>query len=121
MIPLITVIITALGVGIILNFLFKSSENELDAKRKEREKKEEAFKGADPKKVFGRKWEEGVPRPRICPACGSALKQKEFLYASIDDNVPQGVKKPVHIYGCRYCYMGISKDSKEVVRDSLDI
>jgi hypothetical protein len=121
MIPLITVIFTSLVVGIILHFLFKSSEKDLESRRKEREKKEEAFQGADPKKVFGRKWEDGIPRPRICPACGSALKQNEFLYASIDDNVPQGTKKPVHIYGCRYCYLGIAKDSQEIIRDSLDI
>jgi hypothetical protein len=121
MIPLITVIITAIGVGFILNLLFKSSEKDLDERRKEREKKEDAFKGADPKKVFNKRWDDSIPRPRICPACGSALKQNEYLFASMDENVPPGKKKPVHIYGCKYCYLGMTKDSSEIIKDSLDI
>lgn len=121
MIPLITVIITAIGVGIILNLLFKSSENDLNNRRLAREKKEDEFKGADPRKVFNKRWDDNLPRPRICPACGSALKQNEYLYASMDENVPPGAKKPVHIYGCRYCYLGIQKNSDENIKQNLDI
>ena len=121
MVALITVLFTAIGVSLILHYLFKSSEDDLEKRRIEREKKDDSFKGADPRKVFNRKWEDGVPRPRICPACGTALKQNEFLYASMDENVPPGAKKPVHIYGCRYCYLGMSKDSTEVVQNNLDI
>lgn len=121
MIPLLTVLVTAIGVSFILHYLFKSSENDMDRRKSEREKKEDEFKGADPRKVFTKKWEDGVPRPRICPACGTALKQNEFLYASMDDNVPPGAKKPVHIYGCRYCYLGMTKENNEIIKNNLDI
>jgi hypothetical protein len=119
MIALFAVLITTLIIAIILSLLFKSSEDELEDKKNQREKKEGDFKGADPKKVYGSNWDKNLPRPRICPACGTALKKSEFLYAAIDDNVPPGTKKPVHIYGCRYCYLGLTRETE--ISETLDI
>ncbi|MCB1140853.1 MAG: hypothetical protein H7A24_07125 [Leptospiraceae bacterium] len=119
MITLITILVTALIIFMIVSMLISSGETDLDKQKADREKKENEFQGADPKKVYNKKWDPNIPRPRICPACGTALKREEFLYASIDDNVPPGTRRPVHIYGCKYCYLGIQKDTS--IQENLDI
>ncbi|MCB1176459.1 MAG: hypothetical protein KDK36_02665 [Leptospiraceae bacterium] len=123
MITLLTVLITAGLIALILHWLYVSSDKEMDEKEKIRRKKEEEFLGADPKKVYSKKWDKNIPRPRICPACGTALKKTEFLYASMEDNPIVGEKKQVHIYGCKYCYLGKVEDEElDVnVQESLDI
>jgi hypothetical protein len=120
MIILLTILFTSIIIFLLFTWLSSGSEKELDAKQKEREEKEKNFFGADPRKVYSKKWDPKVPRPRICPACGSALKKHEYLYAAMDENVLPGEKRPVHIYGCRYCYLG-QTESSEKIQENLDI
>lgn len=111
--------------------LFYSSENNrIDKAAIERAKKEEDFKGADPRIVYGKNWNNSIQRPRICPICGRALKKTEFLYASMFDSPNPNLKKQVHIYGCKFCYLGKAEEgsetpqeesSPEEITESLDI
>ena len=55
----------------------------------------------DARKVFQMK--SNVPRPRICPVCGTLLNQEEYLIASIEPE-REGQKRQAHIYGCKYCF-----------------
>lgn len=117
---LLSILFTSVMIFLILAWVLADSEKNLDAQKKEREKREEDFKGADPKKVYSKKWDPKIPRPRICPICGTALKKHEYLYASMDENVLPGEKKPVHIYGCKYCYLG-QTESSDSIQENLDI
>jgi hypothetical protein len=118
---LLTILITVFGIGIILYFLMLSNDKELEKMQKSRIKREEDFRGADPRKVYSKKWDPKIPRPRICPACGTALKKNEYLYASMGEEVEVGKKRQVHIYGCKYCYLGLMENEGEKLQDNFDI
>ncbi len=120
MVILLSILFTGIMIYLILSWVLASSEKEIELQKQQREKKEEDFKGADPRKVYSKKWDPKVPRPRICPLCGTALKKHEYLYASMDENVLPGEKRPVHIYGCRYCYLG-QTESSQTIKENLDI
>jgi hypothetical protein len=83
---------------------------EKETKIREEKDRELSKKTLDPKKVFNRSWD--TPKPRICPMCGSFLNQDEYLFASISPPVAGG-KKQAHIYGCRYCFVGVSRVSEQ--------
>lgn len=104
---------------------YNSEDKRLDQQRKERELKEDNFQGADPKKVYGKNWDKNIKRPRICPICGTGLKKTEFLYAYMEDSFGPSGRRPVHIYGCKFCYLGQVSDSSQEeinkVSDTLDL
>ena len=66
----------------------------------------------DPRAVFTSRWEakqangKPVPRPRICPICGTFLARHDHLFAQMGPEPPPDSerKRQVHIYGCPYCY-----------------
>ena len=60
----------------------------------------------DPGKIFKGKWDKNIPRPRICPICGTYLDKKDYLYAAMGPEPPPnaGWKRQVKIYWCPYCY-----------------
>ena len=114
------IICTVLGtVGLFLHFLSAYDKTKLDKLEKQRTDKDENFEGADPKLVYGKNWNSKVQRPRICPCCGKALKKTEFLYASMGKETDVSGKKQVNIYGCRYCYLGLTEET-QTVNESLD-
>lgn len=116
---LLTILFTVFGIGMIIYFLLYTGEKDIDKMTQKRLQREAEFKGADPKKVYSKNWDPKIPRPRICPACGTALKKTEYLYAAMEEEV-EGQKRQVHIYGCRYCYLG-KADSQENIQENLDI
>ena len=66
-----------------------------------------------------------MQRPRICPVCGTGLKKTEFLYAYMEDTFGPNGRRPVHIYGCKFCYLGqvTEKETEtkpETISDDLD-
>lgn len=118
------IIFTIIGtVGIFLHLLSAYDKSQLDKKEKARLQKEDNFDGADPRLVYGKNWNTNIQRPRICPCCGKALKKTEFLYAATGDQNEKTGKKQVHIYGCRYCYLGLNEENplKENAEETLDI
>jgi len=60
----------------------------------------------DPRLIFKGKWDKNVPRPRICPICGTYLEKKDYLFAAMGPEPPPeaSYKRQVKIYGCPYCY-----------------
>ncbi len=127
MIPFFSVIFTLIFIGVGLLFFYSKEDSKFDKLKAEREKKERDFGGADPRIVYGKNWDKSIVRPRICPICGKALKKTEFLYAYMENNFGPSGKMPVHIYGCKFCYLGkvdaepefeINQDN---IKDTLDL
>lgn len=61
----------------------------------------------DPRAVFQGEWKQKeVPRPRICPLCGTYLSREDYLFSQMGPEPPPGSarKRQVHIYGCPYCF-----------------
>ena len=118
------IICAALGtIGIFLHLLSAYDKSQLNKREKERVERENNFAGADPRLVYGKNWDQNVQRPRICPCCGKALKKTEFLYAAMGNQNESTGKKQVHIYGCRYCYLGQTEEivsSVEKAEETLD-
>lgn len=121
MIIFFTILFTLIFVGIILMFFYKSEDKRLTKERLERENKEDEFKGADPRKVYGKNWDKNVQRPRICPICGTGLKKTEFLYAYMEDSFGPNGRKPVHIYGCKFCYLGQVNNESIGISETLEL
>ena len=126
MLSLFSILFTLIVVGIVLMFFYSSEDKRLDQEKSEREKREDDFKGADPRKVYGKNWDKNLQRPRICPVCGTGLKKTEFLYAYMEDSFGPNGRKPVHIYGCRFCYLGqvttdITSKEEENISETLDL
>ena len=65
----------------------------------------------NPMMVFKGEWKEPIPRPRICPICGTFLDKEDFLYAAMEAELPSASKRKrqARIYGCPYCYSGKNK------------
>ena len=108
MLSFFSILFTLIFVGIILMFFYTSEDKRLDKEKSRREEREDNFQGA-----------------RICPVCGTGLKKTEFLYAYMEDSFGQNGRKPVHIYGCKFCYLGKveSDETKEIenISDTLDL
>ncbi|MBP7281940.1 MAG: hypothetical protein KBA66_10205 [Leptospiraceae bacterium] len=125
MLSFFSILFTLIFVGIILMFFYTSEDKRLDKEKSRREEREDNFQGADPRKVYGKNWDKNIQRPRICPVCGTGLKKTEFLYAYMEDSFGQNGRKPVHIYGCKFCYLGKveSDETKEIenISDTLDL
>jgi len=105
MMALVTIAFFLYALSAIDSFKIKKME-------KHRLKNEDNFLGADPRKVYSKEWDKNLPRPRICPVCGTALRKSEFLYAAVDEFVSTNQKKAVHIFGCRYCYLGQTEETQ---------
>ncbi|MCE9501633.1 MAG: hypothetical protein K8R21_14205 [Leptospira sp.] len=125
MLTFFTIMIALVTVAFFLYALSAIDGFKITKMEKTRLNAEDNFLGADPKKVYGKDWDKAVPRPRICPICGTALRKSEFLYAAVDEFVSTKQKKQVHIYGCRYCYLGQvdAAQSKAITQptETLDI
>ena len=125
MLSFFSILFTLILIGIILMFFYSSEDKRIDKEKSDREKKEEQFQGADPRKVYWKKWDKNVQRPRICPVCGTGLKKTEFLYAYMEDSFGSNGRRPVHIYGCKFCYLGqvTSENENEShnISDTLDL
>lgn len=123
MLTFFSIVFTLIFIGLLLHLAYSIDEKKSEKRSQELE--QASSKTIDPRKVFGKEWQEGVPRPRICPCCGTPLERHEYLYASmmqLDDN---NQRKSVHIYGCRYCYLGMDKTNEstsqqETPTESLD-
>lgn len=74
----------------------------------------------DPRLVFKKEWTAPVPRPRICPLCGTYLERTDYLFAAMGPEVPQESvrKRQVQIYGCPYCF-GSQKEAAQLQRTSI--
>jgi hypothetical protein len=105
-----TTFLTLVGVlgaaAFFIYLLAAYDNNSMDKSQAKRENEESKFKSADPKKIYNKNWDPNVPRPRVCPACGTLLRKEEYLYASISERVNSEGKRQAHIYGCKYCYLG---------------
>jgi hypothetical protein len=108
---LLAIMFTLIFIGLMFMLSGRIQDSQLDKQILERKKKEEELKKTttDPSKVFGKEWKEGVPRPRVCPCCGTFLERHEYLYASMTKS-QDNAKNYVHIYGCKYCYMNLEKN-----------
>jgi hypothetical protein len=102
--------LTLAGVlGTVAFFIYMLSaydNKQIDRSQNARNKEDEKVKSVDPRKVYNKNWDTNVPRPRVCPACGTLLKKDEYLYASISEYTNSEGKRQAHIYGCKYCYLG---------------
>jgi hypothetical protein len=117
MVSFFAIIFTLILIGIGLMFFYSTEDKKLDSMKKDREEKENNLEGADPRIVYGKKWDPKIKRPRICPICGKALKKTEFLYAYMESNFDSNGRMPVHIYGCKFCYLG---KVEEGISENLD-
>ena len=79
MLSFFSILFTLIVVGIVLMFFYSSEDKRLDQEKSEREKREDDFKGADPRKVYGKNWDKNLQRPRICPVCGTGLKKNRIF------------------------------------------
>ncbi|MEM7181426.1 MAG: hypothetical protein AAF518_10975 [Spirochaetota bacterium] len=113
MLTFFSIVFTLIFIALVLHLMYSVDEKKGDKKKQALARQAEELRSqtVDPQKVFGRKWDEGVPRPRICPCCGTPLQKHEYLYASMVQLDADNPKKSVHIYGCRYCYLGMEKES----------
>ena len=59
MLSFFSILFTLILIGIILMFFYSSEDKRIDKEKSDREKKEEQFQGADPRKVYGKNWEIG--------------------------------------------------------------
>lgn len=110
MITFLTIAVAIGTIGLMLYFLSIYDSNRMDKIEAKRDKEQSKRTGEDPRKVFNEKWDKNIPRPRICPVCGAYLKKHEFLYASIREPIGNEIKKQAHIYGCRFCYLGLNSE-----------
>lgn len=95
--------------GTIAFFLYALSafdNKSLDKKQAIREANNFQKKPIDPKKIYNKNWDPNLPRPKVCPACGTLLKKEEYLFAAISEYKNMEGKRQAHIYGCKYCYLG---------------
>ncbi|PJE01251.1 MAG: hypothetical protein CK427_11505 [Leptospira sp.] len=100
-------LVGVLGAAAFFIYMLAAYDNKaIDKSQAKRDKEESKFKSADPRKIYNKNWDPKVPRPRVCPACGTLLKKEEYLYASISEHVNSEGKRQAHIYGCKYCYLG---------------
>ena len=123
MLTFFTICVALLTIGIFLHLLSAFDKSQLNKKEQERLQRENNFDGADPRSVYGKNWDKNVQPPRICPCCGKALKKTEFLYAAMGNQNESTGKKQVHIYGCRYCYLGQVDENlsaQEKAEETLD-
>ncbi|MBE7440091.1 MAG: hypothetical protein HS115_16690 [Spirochaetales bacterium] len=80
----------------------------------------------DPRRIkeTRKKWDENpaLPRPRICPLCGTMLEQHEYLLAAIEPEVMSNRKRQAQIYGCPYCITndGVNKSLRRQLTE-LDV
>lgn len=76
MLTVFSIIFTLIFIFLILHLLYFTEDKKLDKEKANRIEKEKSLKAQtlDPRKVYGREWDSKVPRPRICPACGSFRK-----------------------------------------------
>ncbi|WP_411823946.1 hypothetical protein [Leptospira sp. 'Mane'] len=114
MVTFVTVCGILFTVGFFLYALSAVDNHSLDKKEKIRKAKDDSFRGADPKKVYSKDWNPDVPRPRLCPVCGTMLRKDEFLYAAISSHINSEGKKQAQIYGCKYCYLQMDQDSNSI-------
>ena len=125
MLSFFSILFSLILIGIVLMFFYDSEDKRLDKEKIQREEKEDNFQGADPKKVYGKNWDKNIQRPRICPVCGTGLRKTEFLYAYMEDSFGPNGKKPVHIYGCKFCYLGKvdtnNESGNENILETLDL
>jgi len=105
---LFTFALLTVTISAFLYVLSAYDNKSIDKSEEKRQKELEKRGGEDPSKIFNKKWDKNIPRPRICPVCGAYLKKHEFLFASIRDPIGNESKQQAHIYGCRYCYLGIT-------------
>lgn len=111
----------ALVLGVAAFFLYALSavdNRSIDKKEKSREKRQREKDSMDPRKVYGKNWDPNLPKPRICPVCGKFLNKDEYLYASILEPASPGQKRQAHIYGCRYCYLGLLSEEEKSETDT---
>lgn len=118
------ILATAAGFVYALSF-YDTSKADSNEKKRKLEDDEFQKKTIDPKKIYGKSWERGVVRPRVCPMCGTILSQHEYLFASILPEMMANGKKQAHIYGCKYCFLGATKSGsgsqvKEGIQTSED-
>lgn len=119
MVMFLTIVSAVAAIGFFLYLLSAVDNAQISSSEKKREAEQNKRIGEDPRKVYNKEWDPGVPRPRICPVCGKYLKKNEFLYASIDEHVVGGMKRQAHIYGCRFCYMGMTDESSD--KEMIDL
>ena len=84
---------------VILNLL--SAKDSIGTKSTKR--KDQLPPKVDVKKYVNQPEEPGLPRPRICPLCGTVLSHEDYLVAAISEQI-EGLKRQAHIYGCPYCF-----------------
>ncbi|TGN19133.1 hypothetical protein [Leptospira idonii] len=105
MVTFVTICAVLGTVAFFLHALSAADNKSLDKKEKIRKDQEDSFRSADPRKVYSKEWNPNLPRPRICPVCGTMLRKDEFLYAAISSHINSEGKKQAQIYGCKYCYL----------------
>lgn len=110
MVTFFTIVAVLATIAFFLYTLSAIDNKAIDKKEKERQKIPENTR-LDPKKVYNKNWNPQVPRPRICPVCGTMLRKDEYLYASISEYINSEGKRQAHIYGCKYCYLIDVSDS----------
>ncbi len=118
MITLAAILFTAGIIYGVLLYLNSESHSDMDKAEKKREIWEENLDGVNAAKALKKKTDKNLPRLRICPVCGKALKKHEYLFASMEEARGQE-KRQVKIYGCRYCYLGLSDDP--AIREGLEL
>ncbi|GBF51686.1 hypothetical protein LPTSP4_32240 [Leptospira ryugenii] len=114
MVTFVTIVGVVITAAFFLYALSAVDNQTLDQKEKKRQEKENQLRSADPKKVYSKEWNPDVPRPRICPVCGTFLRKDEFLYAAISAYVNSEGKKQAQIYGCKYCYLIVDSGFQEI-------
>ena len=114
MVTFVTVCGVLFTIGFFLYALSAVDNRSLDKKEKIRKAKDDLFRGADPRKVYSKDWNPDVPRPRLCPVCGTMLRKDEFLYAAISSKINSEGKKQAQIYGCKYCYLQLEQESGSI-------
>jgi len=116
------VTLVGLGIAIIvfLNFLQTGSPSAASAKSGSERPR------VDPRRIkeTRKKWDENppLPRPRICPLCGTMLEQHEYLLAALEPEPVGNRKRQAQIYGCPYCITndGVSKSRSKQLTE-LDV
>ncbi|AOP32723.1 hypothetical protein JWG45_06665 [Leptospira sp. 201903070] len=108
-------VMLCLGVAaIFFHLLYSVDTKRIDKAEKKRDQENGVSREyGDPKKVYGKNWDPNLPKPRICPVCGKYLQKTEYLYAIISEPPSPGIKRHARIYGCRYCYLGLSEETPE--------
>lgn len=113
MLTLVSIVGLALAVIVFLNMLSPPQTGQ---------KKKETHNGHDPEnppRLDNRKvlrTEPNVPRPRICPVCGTVLGQEDYLFAALEPEPSTQRKRQAHIYGCRFC---VATDGVNLSREKI--